>query len=85
MRAATTGRAAGRVVVGGGGIKGGQVVGSTSADGGDIKDHPVSVGDLFATLYKGMGIDPGLQVRDPIGRPHNISGKDGKPVAPLFA
>ena len=71
------------VVVGGGGIKGGQVYGATSADGTDIKDKPCSVGDLFATLYKGIGIDPALQVRDPIGRPHNISGKDGKPIADL--
>ncbi len=72
------------VVLGGGAIKGGQVYGSTSADGTDIKDKPCSVGDLFATLYKGIGIDPALQVRDPIGRPHNISGKDGKPIADLL-
>ena len=71
------------VVLGGGGIKGGQVYGSTSADGTDIKDKPCSVGDLFATLYKGIGIDPALQVRDPIGRPHHISGKDGKPIFEL--
>ena len=72
------------VVVGGGAIKGGQVYGATSKDGTDVKDSPVSVGDLFATLYKGMGIDPALQIRDQIGRPHNISGENGKPVAGLF-
>jgi Protein of unknown function (DUF1501) len=71
------------VVVGGGAIKGGQAYGSTSSDGGDIKDQPCSVGDLFATLYKGMGIDPTTQVRDPIGRPHKIAGKDGKPLSAL--
>lgn len=71
------------VVVGGGDLKGGLAYGSTSSDGMDVKDNPCSVGDLFATLYKGMGIDPTTQVRDPIGRPHNIAGKDGKPIAGL--
>src|SRR5205807_5037404 len=60
------------VVLGGGAIKGGQVYGATSKDGTDVKENPVSVGDLFATLYKGMGLDPALQIRDAIGRPHNI-------------
>jgi hypothetical protein len=71
------------VVVGGGGLKGGQVIGATSKDGTDIQDNPVTVGDLFATLYKGIGIDPALQIRDTIGRPHPISGENGKPVAAL--
>jgi hypothetical protein len=55
------------VVAGGGALKGGQVAGATSKDGMDVKDNPVSVGDLFATLYKVMGIDPALQIRDTIG------------------
>jgi hypothetical protein len=72
------------VVVGGGGIKGGRVYGSTSKDGLDVADNPCSVGDLFATLYKGLGIDPTTQIRDTLGRPHNISGKDGKPIEALL-
>jgi hypothetical protein len=71
------------VVVGGGAIKGGQVHGSTNKDGTDIASNPCSVGDLFATLYKALGIDPALQIRDPIGRPHNISGDNGKPIEGL--
>lgn len=71
------------VVVGGGAIKGGQVYGSTSKDGMDVDKNPCSVGDLFASLYKGIGIDPGIQIRDTIGRPHKISGEDGKPIAAL--
>ena len=46
------------VVLAGGGIKGGQVYGSTDADGKDVKDDPVSEGDLFATIYTALGIDP---------------------------
>ena len=46
------------VVVGGGAIKGGLVYGSTDKDGTAVKDNPVKIGDLFATIYKGLGIDP---------------------------
>jgi hypothetical protein len=69
------------VVVGGGGIKGGQVYGSTSKDGMDIGDNKVSVGDLFATLYKGLGLDPDTKVRDNLSRPISIA--DGKPISAL--
>jgi hypothetical protein len=61
------------VVVGGGGIQGGQVYGSTSKDGMDVGNDPCSVGDLFATVYKGLGLDPSTQVRDNLGRPLAIS------------
>jgi hypothetical protein len=72
------------VVVGGGAIKGGLVHGSTDEDGMAVRDNPVRVGDLFATLYRGLGIDPTTQIRDPIGRPMSISGERGTPIAQLF-
>lgn len=66
------------VVVGGGNIKGGMAYGSTNSDGTDIKDNPTDVLGLYATLYKGLGIDPTPQqvadVRDNIGRPYYIAG-----------
>jgi hypothetical protein len=46
------------IVLAGGGIKGGQLYGSTDADGKDVKDNPVSEGDLFATIYTALGINP---------------------------
>lgn len=55
------------VVIGGGALKGGQAYGSTSKDGLDVKDKPCSIGDLFATVYKGLGLDPTTQVRDNLG------------------
>jgi hypothetical protein len=70
------------VVVGGGAIKGGQAYGATSKDGMDIKDSPVSIGDLFATVYKGLGIDPNSKVRDNLGRPLPLA--EGTPIAQLF-
>jgi hypothetical protein len=73
------------VVVGGGAIRGGQVHGSTDADGTNVANNPVRVGDLFATVYRALGIDPTTQVRDPIGRPFSISGENGRPIQALFA
>jgi hypothetical protein len=69
------------VVLGGGGIKGGIAYGSTDSDGTSVKDNQVGVGDLFATVYKGMGLDPALQIRDNIGRPMKIA--DGTPIKEL--
>jgi uncharacterized protein (DUF1501 family) len=75
--------AAWSVVIGGGAIKGGQVIGSTEADGMSVKDRPVGVGELFATIYKGLGMDPTTQIRDNLGRPTAIAGDNVKPIDEL--
>jgi hypothetical protein len=73
------------VVVGGGGIKGGLVHGSTDKDGTSVKDDPCTVGDLFATLYASLGVNHDTEIRDPLGRPRKISGeKAGKPISSLL-
>jgi hypothetical protein len=72
------------VVVGGGAIRGGQAYGATDANGTSVDRNPVRVGDLFATIYRALGIDPTTQVRDPIGRPFNIAANNGRPIAALF-
>jgi hypothetical protein len=66
------------VVLGGGAIKGGQVYGATSKDGMDVANKPCSIGDVFATVYKGLGLDPATQIRDNLGRPKPIA--EGKPL-----
>ncbi len=72
------------VVVGGGAIKGGQAFGSTDQDGMAVADKPVKVGDLFATIYRGLGIDPTTQIRDNIGRPFALAGgSNGTPARPI--
>jgi hypothetical protein len=79
------------VVVGGGAIKGGIAYGSTSDDGKSVKDKQVNVGDLFATIYKGLGLDPETKIRDNLGRPLKIAEwsprpgaqADGKPIQEL--
>ena len=43
----------------GGGVKGGLLYGQTDADGPEVaKDKPVTEGDLFATIYTALGINP---------------------------
>jgi hypothetical protein len=42
----------------GAGIRGGSVHGSTDEDGREVKDGVVSAGDLAATIYQAIGIDP---------------------------
>jgi RNA polymerase sigma factor (sigma-70 family) len=45
------------VVVAGCGMRGGQVIGRTSVDGAKIEERPVTVPELFATIYQLMGVD----------------------------
>jgi hypothetical protein len=64
------------IVVGGGAIKGGQAYGATNKEGNDIVKDKCSISDVFATLYKGLGLNPTDQHRDNLGRPLALS--DGK-------
>lgn len=74
------------VVLGGGAMKGGEVVGKLDDDGMSITDRPVEVSNLFATLYKSIGIDPNTELRSPNGRPLKLTGilGDGKEIQELF-
>jgi hypothetical protein len=54
----------------GGGLKGGQVVGSTNRLGETAKDRPIHFQEVVATLYQNLGIDVRTTtVPDPAGRP----------------
>ena len=72
-------------VLGGGGIKGGQVVGKTSAGGEAIEERPVSVPDLLATICRALGIDPNKSNQSNVGRPIALVDKAGKPLEDLVA
>jgi uncharacterized protein (DUF1501 family) len=73
------------VVVGGGGIKGGQAVGKTSADGTTVEERPVAVPDLLATVCKGLGIDPMKQNLSNVGRPIRIVDKSARPITEILS
>jgi hypothetical protein len=54
----------------GGGMKTGQVIGATDRLGGEAIERPVQFGEVFATLYQNLGIDPNkITVTDLGGRP----------------
>lgn len=71
------------VVFGGGGLKGGRIVGASEPRGGDVSDRPVGPQDLLATIYKALGIPLDLHFPDASGRPVSIVGA-GKPIEELF-
>jgi hypothetical protein len=56
-------------LLGGGGVKGGQVVGSTDRLGTRPHTRPVTPSNIHATIYEVLGIDPKLHLLDPSGRP----------------
>jgi uncharacterized protein (DUF1501 family) len=59
------------VLLAGGGIRGGQVYGSTDKFGEEPKDNPVGPEDIAQTVYAARGIES-VQIRDTQGRPFNL-------------
>jgi hypothetical protein len=72
-------------VLAGGGIKGGQAFGKTSADGTKVETRPVSVSDFLATICLALGIDPLKQNNSNVGRPIRIADKSAQPIKEILA
>ncbi len=72
------------MMIAGGGIQGGRVVGSTDKDGVDVKDRPVTVSDLLATIYTCLGVNIAKKNISPLGRPIAIVD-NGIPVKELLS
>lgn len=70
-------------LMGGGGVKGGQIVGSTDRLGQRPKTRAVTPSNIHATIYDVLGIDPKLQLLDPSGRPVSILD-DPEPIRELL-
>lgn len=68
-------------VLAGGGIKGGQVIGDTGADGATIKERPVTVQEFLATICQALGIDHQKQNLSNVGRPIRIVAPGTKAIA----
>ena len=51
-------------VVAGGGVRGGQIYGATTANGGYVADRPVTPADLAATVFRHLGLDPSTEYDD---------------------
>ena len=56
-------------LMGGGGVKGGQIVGSTDRLGAVPHTRAVTPSNIHATIYQVLGVDPNLSLLDPTGRP----------------
>ncbi len=67
----------------GGGIRGGHVIGATDRLGGQVASRPVLFQDVFASLYRVLGIDHAAGLTDPLGRPQNLVDR-GQPIHELF-
>jgi hypothetical protein len=72
------------VALAGGGIKKGQIYGSSDATASEPADNPLSVEDLATTMYNQLGINADKELISPGGRPIEIV-KDGKVVQELLA
>jgi hypothetical protein len=72
------------VALAGGGVRGGRVIGATSATGTDVTQRPVAVADLFCTFCQSLGINPRRENITSLGRPIRIVD-GGQAVRELFA
>ena len=66
----------------GGGTIGGQIYGSSDAQGTQPSLNPVSPQDYAATVYHSLGVPHDLVLKDPANRPHPIYG--GQPITDIF-
>ncbi len=68
----------------GGGMNHGQVIGSTTRDGGEANDRPVEFPEVFSTLYHCLGIDARhTTVDDLSGRPRFLVESQYAPLPEL--
>jgi uncharacterized protein (DUF1501 family) len=72
------------VLVGGGGLRVGQVIGATDAKGQRPSQRPLSPKDFWATIYRKLGIDTHIAFRNPTGRPVPVLDV-GAPIEELIA
>lgn len=71
------------VLLAGGGVRGGQVIGSSDKIGGLPKDRPVTPADIHASMYAALGYDPkGITYQSSDGRPMMLT--EGSVIEELF-
>jgi hypothetical protein len=60
------------VMLAGGGVRAGNVFGASDRIGAVPAESPVSPGDVIATIYRLLGVQPTTQILDSLGRPHEV-------------
>ena len=71
------------LILAGAGVRGGVAHGESDAIGEYPRGNPQTPGDMAATLFWALGIDPHALMRDAVGRPHPLA--DGEPMEHLFS
>ncbi|MDB5336361.1 MAG: hypothetical protein JWN70_1980 [Planctomycetaceae bacterium] len=72
-------------VLGGGGIKGGQVIGDTGKAGVEVTERPVKIADFYVTMCAGIGVQPEHENMSPEGRPIPLVERGGKVIEELIS
>ncbi len=67
----------------GGGIRGGQAYGHTSADGTTVEDKQVGIGDVLSTLCSALGVPPDHENVTASNRPIKLA--EGSPIQDILA
>ena len=67
----------------GGGVQGGQVIGATDRRGAAIAERRLGPGDLAATVFKKLGLDPYSHWMTPSGRPTPLVDGPASPIEEL--
>ncbi|MFM2097218.1 MAG: hypothetical protein RIS70_4342, partial [Planctomycetota bacterium] len=60
------------MIAAGGGYRHGQVIGATESDGGNIRERPVTPGDLAATIFQHMRVPLDVSYEDEKSRPTRV-------------
>jgi len=71
------------ILMAGGGIHGGQAIGTTDKHGAHPADRPITCAEVAASIYHGMGIDPATAMPTPEGGGRPLV--EALPVRELFA
>jgi len=72
------------VLLAGAGIQGGTIYGASDEQAAYIKDKPVHIRDICATIYHLLGIDPEMPVYDRASRPVPVA-HGGQPITGILA
>jgi uncharacterized protein (DUF1501 family) len=72
------------VALAGGGVRGGQVIGATDDGGVEVVERPVTIPDLFRSVYHTLAIDPDYENTSGGGRPIKLVD-GGEVVSELFS
>jgi hypothetical protein len=72
------------ILMGGGPLTGGRIIGQSDELGYTPKSRPVTPGEVAATLYRGLGLDPHHELPGPQNRPLPLVDYSIKPIGELF-